>query len=57
MCLEERYSLYEEALTIYKKLEMNIEAIHVLINNLNDLERAEDFAEKISQPDVWSKLG
>lgn len=57
MCLEERYELYEEALTIYKKLEMNIEAINVLINNLNDLERAEDFAEKISQPDVWSKLG
>lgn len=57
MCLEERYQLYEEALTIYKKLDMNIEAIAVLINNLNDVERAEDFAEKIGQPDVWSKLG
>lgn len=57
MCLEERYSLYEEALTIYKKLDMNLEAIDVLINKQNDLERAEDFAEKISQPDVWSKLG
>ena len=36
---------------------MNIDAISVLINNLNDVERAEDYAEKVSQPDVWSKLG
>lgn len=36
---------------------MNIDAISVLINKLNDVERAEDFAEKVSQPDVWSKLG
>lgn len=40
MCLEERYQLYEEALTIYKKLDMNIDAISVLINKLNDVERA-----------------
>ena len=34
-----------------------MDAIDVLINKLKDIERAEDFAEKISQPDVWSKLG
>ena len=57
MCLDEKYELYEEALTIYKKLDLNLDAIDVLINKLKDIERAEDFAEKVSQPDVWSKLG
>lgn len=29
----------------------------VLISKLNDLERAEDYAEKVSDATVWSKLG
>ena len=57
IALDERYQLYEEALTIYKKLDMHLEAIDVLISKIGDLERAEDYGEKVSQPDVWSKLG
>ncbi len=29
----------------------------VLIEKIGDLERAEDYAEKVNQPEVWSKLG
>lgn len=29
----------------------------VLISRLDDLERAEDYAEKVSDATVWSKLG
>jgi clathrin heavy chain len=36
---------------------MHSEALDVLIQNLGDLHRAEDYAEKVNQPEVWSKLG
>ena len=41
---------------IYKKAGCNEEAIEVLINNLDNIERAAEFAEKISDPQVWSRL-
>lgn len=40
IALDERYNLFEEALTIYKKLDMNNEAINVLITKIGDLQRA-----------------
>lgn len=49
--------LFEEAFTIYKKFNQNVPAIKVLLDNLNDVERAHEFAERINQPDVWSTLG
>jgi len=48
--------LFEEAFTIYKKFNQNVPAIQVLLNNLQDLERAYEFAERINEPDVWSNL-
>ncbi|KAJ1655297.1 Clathrin heavy chain [Dispira simplex] len=48
--------LYEEAFAIYKKFDVNVDAIGVLLDNLGDLERAYTFAERCDQPEVWSKL-
>lgn len=57
VALDEKYQLNEEAFTIYKKLDMHNEAIEVLISRIGDLQRAEDYAEKVNEPTVWSKLG
>ena len=49
--------LFEEAVTIYKKFNQNVPAIKVLLDNINDVERAHEFAERVNQADVWSTLG
>jgi hypothetical protein len=49
--------LYEEAFAIFKKFEVNTSAIQVLIEHLNNLERAYEFAERCNKPAVWSQLG
>ena len=36
---------------------MNEEAINVLIRNINNVDRAAEFAERIGSPIVWSRLG
>ncbi|EFA76771.1 clathrin heavy chain [Heterostelium album PN500] len=49
--------LFEEAFFIYKKFGFNVEAIDVLLNNINSIERAYDFADRVNQIEVYSKLG
>ncbi|EGC39262.1 hypothetical protein DICPUDRAFT_45258 [Dictyostelium purpureum] len=48
--------LFEEAFFMYKKFQFNVEAIEVLLNNINSIERAHDFAERCNQTEVYSKL-
>jgi len=48
--------LYEEAFAIYKKFEVNTSAIQVLIENVKNLDRAYEFAERCNEPAVWSAL-
>ena len=48
--------LFEEAFAIFKKFEVNASAIQVLINNIKNLDRAYEFAEKCNEPAVWSQL-
>lgn len=48
--------LYEEAFAIYKKFDVNTSAIQVLIENIKNLDRAYEFAEKCNEPAVWSLL-
>jgi clathrin heavy chain len=48
--------LFEEAFAIYKKYEVNAEAVGVLLDHLKSLDRAFEFAERCNQPDVWSRL-
>lgn len=51
-----QYLLYEEAFVIYKKTGFVVEAIEVLLNNIESIPRAAEFAEKTNLPEVWSKL-
>ncbi|CAJ0571334.1 unnamed protein product, partial [Mesorhabditis spiculigera] len=48
--------LYEEAFAIFKKFDVNSSAVNVLIENLGNLDRAYEFAEKCNQSDVWASL-
>lgn len=48
--------LYEEAFAIFKKFEVNTSAIKVLIENIKNLDRAYEFAERCNEPAVWSLL-
>eukprot|EP00124_Ichthyophonus_hoferi_P002666 Ihof_evm7s191 gene=Ihof_evmTU7s191 len=49
--------LFEEAFTIFKKFEVNTSAIQVLLDNIKDLDRAFEFAERCAEPEVYSLLG
>ncbi|KAJ3123689.1 hypothetical protein HK100_011525 [Physocladia obscura] len=48
--------LFEEAFYIYKKYDQFANGVQVLISNIGDLDRAYEFAERVDQPDVWSRL-
>jgi clathrin heavy chain len=48
--------LYEEAFTIYKKYDQHVNAVVVLISNLDNLHRAEEYAERVEMPEVFSKV-
>jgi clathrin heavy chain len=54
---EPQHALYEEALCIYKKFNEPIEAIRVLMYNLENIKSATEFAEKTNKPEVFSELG
>lgn len=54
VCIGE--NLFEEAFTIYKKHDVDANAIDVLIEKIGDLDRAYEFAERSDKPEVWSKL-
>lgn len=61
-----QYELFEEALLIYtkcgkksegeEKTAMHVSAVEVLVDNLKDLNRAKDFAERVADSAVWSKV-
>ena len=54
ICVSE--SLFEEAFVIYKKFDDKTKAIGVLVSNLQDLERAKDYATACNIDSVWSSL-
>ena len=49
--------LYEEAFTIYKKQGMHTQATQVLLQDIQNLDRARDFAEKAGAPEIWAAVG
>jgi len=66
----EQYELYEEAYCIYRKFskkeftsdadvrtEMMVSALSVLVDKLQDLERAQEYAVSVNEKPVWSRLG
>lgn len=63
----DEYQLFEEAFAIYvkfakkttdpeEKTTHNVCAIEVLVDKIQNLERAKEFAERVNDPPVWSKL-
>ncbi|XP_077570823.1 clathrin heavy chain 1 [Stigmatopora nigra] len=48
--------LFEEAFAIFKKFDVNTSAIQVLIEQIGNLDRAYEFAERCDEPAVWSQL-
>lgn len=48
--------LYDEAYAIFSKFKLHAQAIGVLLEHLQDFERAKDFASKVEEPEVWGVL-
>ncbi|XP_076364497.1 LOW QUALITY PROTEIN: clathrin heavy chain 1-like [Tachypleus tridentatus] len=48
--------LFEEAFAIFRKFDVNISAVQVLIEHIQNLDRAYEFAERCNEPAVWSQL-
>merc|ERR1712151_953537 len=57
IALGEPYRLYEEAFLIYKKSDLNSEAMDTLLTNVESIERAQEFAARCNDGTVWYKLG
>lgn len=53
-CIE--VGMYEEAFEIYKKHGQQLEAANVLIEHIVSIDRAQDFADGIDTPQVWSRV-
>lgn len=51
------HDLYEEAFTLYRKNNMHLEAMNVLVEYIVSIDRAQQYADKVDQPAVWSRLG
>jgi len=48
--------MYEEAFEIYKKQNDHVAATQVLVDHVVSIDRAQEYAEQIDQPEVWSKV-
>jgi len=57
IAISEQYELYEEGFAIYKKFQMNEDAMRVLLDHIGDLERGLEFAKYCEKPEVWGILG
>ena len=54
MCIT--VGLFEEAFEIYKKSENHAAATNVLVEHVVSIDRAQDYAERVELPEVWSKV-
>jgi clathrin heavy chain len=53
---KEEFGLYEEAFTIYKKIDRHIEATNILLDKLDSVERAAEYADRVGLPELHSLL-
>jgi len=53
-CIE--VGMYDEAFEIFKKHENHVEAVNVLIDHIVSIDRAQEFADKVDTPEVWSRV-
>ncbi|KAI9851696.1 MAG: hypothetical protein M1838_003034 [Thelocarpon superellum] len=54
ICIE--VGLFEEALEVYKKTDSHPEAVGVLIEHIVSIDRAQEYAERVELPAVWSRV-
>ncbi|KNA23309.1 hypothetical protein SOVF_026060 [Spinacia oleracea] len=48
--------LYEEAFAIFKKFNLNVQAVNVLLDNIQAIDRAVEFAFRVEEDAVWSQV-
>ncbi|TID27777.1 clathrin heavy chain [Venturia nashicola] len=48
--------MYDEAFELYKKANDHVNAVRVLTDHIVSIDRAQDYADKIDAPEVWSKV-
>ncbi|KAK5124007.1 hypothetical protein LTR85_002204 [Meristemomyces frigidus] len=53
-CIE--VGMYEEAFLIYKKANQHVEATNVLVDHVVSIDRAQEYADQVDLPEVWSKV-
>ena len=51
------HGLHEEAFTLFRKNKMHLEAMNVLVEYVVSIDRASQYANKVNEPVVWSRLG
>ncbi|GMP83804.1 hypothetical protein CsSME_00037590 [Camellia sinensis var. sinensis] len=49
--------LYEEAFVIFKKFNLNAQAVNVLLDNIQSIDRAVEFAFRVEDEAVWTQVG
>eukprot|EP00918_Siedleckia_nematoides_P026592 GHVU01057408.1.p1 GENE.GHVU01057408.1~~GHVU01057408.1.p1 ORF type:complete len:636 (-),score=164.75 GHVU01057408.1:327-2234(-) len=52
-----QHNLHEPAFAIYKKFNMHSEAADTLLNGIGSIQRATEYAARVNDNAVWSKLG
>jgi len=53
-CIE--VGMYEEAFLIYKKANQHLDATNVLVDHVVSIDRAQEYADQVDLPEVWSKV-
>ncbi|EON64991.1 clathrin, heavy polypeptide [Coniosporium apollinis CBS 100218] len=53
-CIE--LGMYDEAFEIYRKHNNHVEAVNVLVEYIISIDRAQEYAERVDLPEVWSKV-
>lgn len=48
--------MFEEAFEIYKKQDNHAAATNVLVDHVVSIDRAQEYADKVDLPEVWSKV-
>ncbi|PQE27320.1 clathrin heavy chain protein [Rutstroemia sp. NJR-2017a WRK4] len=54
ICIE--VGLFEEAFEVYKKINDHKSAANVLVEHIVSIDRAQEYAEKVELPEVWSRV-
>lgn len=48
--------MYDEAFEIYKKHDSHVSAVNVLVDHVVSIDRAQEYADRVDLPEVWSKV-